>query len=262
VTLYVRNRRPAYLEVGVAQTASISVESDGAAIAAPSVATYTLRDATGAAVSGLSAVSATPAAGGASYAVGASALNSATKGPSFAEEWALTIASVVYTFRIEAVVCLVRPYCPFTVADLTRCLPELSDDYLRPAGWTSWADPIEEAWDEVTGRLLEHGQPVHQIVGMGRLRRVVQRTVRLNIATQLAMSRDGTSRWADLAAILGAPATEPRSLEAAWTQALLRLDRDDDHAPDTDDEEEIRPGVYGSALVPAAPSPAVVGRFF
>lgn len=262
--LTVRQRQPSYLQQGIAQVLALEVEQNGQPIGVPSALTYTLIDSDGVVVTGLDAATATPAAGGGTYSMSNTALDAVALGDSYTEQWGVTLAGQVYTVRRLAIVCLVAPLCPFTVTDLVAALPEIADADLKPTGWATLQDPIDEAWSEVQGRLAEYGQPVHKTVAWDRYRRVVKRTAVMAIAEALAMTRQGPSRWAELADILGGTADDPRSLEAAWLKAVTRLDRDDDGAPDTDADSEIRPGVYGGQVaVTSDPEAAgVVGRFF
>lgn len=248
----VRQRQPAYHPKGLARTAVIEVDLDGAPVSAPSAATYTLRDAAGTAVTGLSAAVATPAVGGASIAIGASVLDNESYSSDYTETWALTMGGVVYLFDRVAVICRVPPIAPLTVADLQRAHPDLVGDWLLPSGLTSWQPFIDEAFDELIARLLEHGTGPHLIASWSVVRRVLKRMALLEIATHLAMSRDGSTRWADLAAVLGASADEPRSVEAAWASLFVRLDRDENGAVDTDDDLQSRPGVYAAAVASPA----------
>lgn len=248
----VRHRQPSWLQRGVARTLSIEIEEAGALISAPSAATYTLRNAAGTAVTGLSAAAGTAAAGGATFALGATVLDNESYSSSYTETWALTIGGVARTFTRQAVICRVEPFAPLTAMDLQRAHPDLLGDWLLPSGVTSWQPFVDESWDELVARLLGHGLPVHQIVGWHTCRRLLKRMALLEIATHLAMARDGTSRWADLASVLGGPLTEPRSIEAAWAELVVRLDRDEDGAVDTSADSEIRPNVYGDS--PAVPA--------
>lgn len=242
MSLVVQNRQPDFLDKGAAQTVSILIQENGVE-KTPSAGTYTLVDADGTAVTGLSAQAATTLTPTVTFDIGAALLDSESFSSEYKSRWALTIDGVVRTYEIEALICNLVPYASFTRNDLERSLSELRGDYNIPDGKNP-QDWIDEAFDEMIAGGLARGVSMHQVTSWYAWRPLLKRMSMFNAAQDLMVTRSGASKWERLYTDLGDVAENPLSVMAAWGTLAYRMDRDEDGTPDTDGASEGKPGSF------------------
>lgn len=245
MSLIAANTGPDFLEKGIAQTVTITIE-DGGQIKVPTVGTYTLLDSTGTAVSGLDGVSATSLAGGlVTYDLGTGALSSEAFSDEYKSVWSLTIDGVVKPFDVEALIVRRKPRSPLSLTSLRKRMSELEGDYNLPDGKTSWQDYIDTAFDDTVARLMAAGVSVHEITSWYGTLAYVYRVTLMGVSMDLMSTRSGASKWLTLWEVMGGPVEDPRSAEFAWTTLTrFRMDRDQDGIPDVDGASEGKPGSF------------------
>jgi hypothetical protein len=256
MTIRVQRLSPDYIVKGIQHTATLTIDdSDEAVITAlggTNVIKYSLYDADGAAVTGVSALTATWTAGSktASRVIDDSSLSSLTYSDDYHAVWQFYgvdgdgATSVLIQIDVDTMIVRARPFAPLTTADLQRRNSELIGDYALPSGRTSWHDYIDEAFAQLVSRLLATGVGVHEITSWHGFREYVARLAEYMIARDLMVTRSGATKWMELWEVLGGPADDPRSAEWAWSQLGYRIDRDQDGVPDTDAKAESKPGSY------------------
>lgn len=245
MALTAANAGPDFLEKGIAQTVTITIEENGQ-IKVPSAGTYTLLDSTGAAVTGLDAVAVTSLTGGVvTYDIVAGALSSESFSDEYKSVWSLTIDGVAKPFDTEALIVRRKPRSPLDVTGLRKRMSELDGDYNLPDGKTSWQDYIDTAFGDTVARLMAAGVSVHEITSWYGTVAYVYRMTLIGIAMDLMMTRSGATKWLTLWEVVGGPPDDPRSSEFAWnTLTRFRMDRDQDGIPDVDGASEGRPGSF------------------
>ena len=243
MSIVVRKARPDFL-VDAAQTVSIVLERAGVVLT-PTVGTYTLLDATGTAVTGLSGVTATTLGGttSATYNISASALDSVDPSDRYTSQWALTVDGAVNTYRREAFIVSVSFFPPITEDDLVARLSDLDGDYELPTN-KNWQDYIDEADLVIIARMLAEGIAPQELTSWYAFRETYCRYTEAGIAKDLRLTRSGSTRWAAFYDELMGPVEDPRSIEWAWAHKGYRLDRDGDGVPDATGADESRPGNY------------------
>lgn len=255
MTIRVQRLSPDYVVKGLPHTATLTIDdSDEAVIAGlggVNLIKYSLYDADGTVVTGVSALTATWDAESktATRSVDASLLSAMSYSDDYHAVWAFyghngVADAIGIQIDVDTMIVRARPLAPITTADLQRRNSELIGDYALPSGRTSWHDYIDEAFAQLVSRLLATGVGVHEITSWHGFREYVARSAEYMIARDLMVTRSGATKWATLWEVLGGPADDPRSVEWAWSQLGYRIDRDQDGVPDTDANAESKPGSY------------------
>jgi hypothetical protein len=148
--------------------------------------------------------------------------SSEERGEHWLEEWVLTVAGEVITFRREAALVRRVLYSTISDDDLERVHPGLSA-YL-PSSQTTWEWQREEAFSQLQARLLGAGNRPNLIIGSWALRNVHLYWTLFLIADLLRMESSG--RWAKLAEDWGS------RVEREWSALQFQYDDDDDGTAD------------------------------
>jgi hypothetical protein len=161
-----RQYGPVILERGQNQSLNCPVYLAGALVA-PSGATVSVFDPTGAAV--VDTASASIVSSIATYSLSSSVLASRTPETGWRVEWSLTISGAVHRFRSDAALVHRRLYPVISDEDLYQLHSGLSRRL--PSGQASWQDKIDTAFGELEGRLIELGIRPWLILAPSALRR-------------------------------------------------------------------------------------------
>ena len=145
---------PSMIELNKAQTIDVSIENAGAAAAVTS-STYTVYKPDGSKL--IDAAAATVAGGTVSGAIAAVDTDGETLSKGWLVRFDVTIATKVYTFYNDAVLCLARLYPPIGETDLIARHSDIAS--LKSSATTSLQDYIESAWIEITNRLYSDAVP-------------------------------------------------------------------------------------------------------
>jgi hypothetical protein len=200
---------PEVVEAGVDNIITCPVYRDGALVA-PASGTVTVYNAANVAV--VSGASVSVVSSVATYTVTSAALAGQSKGDGWRVEWALTIASVVHTFRRDAALVYRRLYPVVTDADLLRLHTDLSRR--MPSTETSYQDYLDEAWASIEGRLIASGKRPWLVLAPSALRDVHLFATLARIFRDFAQGGPGTAEW-ELAA------DYERRFDAAWSMLTL-----------------------------------------
>ena len=228
-TLYTARVAPEYSERGRTQTIKCQTNRDGA-LAAPTSGTVSVCDESGAAV--VDAVAVTILGSVAQYSLLASVTTGGDLGLGWRVEWALTMPdSVVHSFRVEGALVRRRLYPVVTDVDLKRRHSDLDD--IRPASLTSYQDYLDEAWQDITDRLVQMGVLPFLVMSPGSFR-----SAHLSHTLQLIFldfgSSAGDGRYLELAGIYEA------KFKDSWS-ALSKVVYDVDHDGEADgDADELK----------------------
>lgn len=196
---------PEIIEAGMDNVVTCPVYRDGALVS-PTVYTLTVWNAANVIVAQptVSVVSSV-----ASATITAASLSGQTKGDGWRMEWALTLASVVHTFRRDGALVYRRLYPVVTDADLLRLHTDLTRR--MPSTETSYQDYLDESWASIESRLVMSGKRPWLILSPSALRDVHLYGTLARIFRDLAQGGPGTAEW-ELAA------EYDRKHEAAWSQ--------------------------------------------
>ena len=141
------------LERGKAQTTQLAIYRDGG-IVGPTAGTYTLYKPDGSKM--VDAATVSIVANVAQYTHAAVDLpDTLSLGEGYTQEWALTIAGNVMTFRRMLALVKRRLYPVISDIDLTMTYSDLED--LRPASLTSYQQYIDNAWIVIMNKLRQDG---------------------------------------------------------------------------------------------------------
>ena len=212
-----RYQLPRMIEQGKVQTLSLPLYEGGLRVA-PSVGTFNLYRPGG----DLALTQAVANLGSNDISLLAADTSSEERGEHWLEEWVLTVAGEVITFRREAALVRRVLYSTISDADLERVHPGLSA-YL-PSSQTTWEAQREEAFDQLQARLLGAGNRPNLIIGSWALRNVHLYWTLFLVAEVLRMESSG--RWAKLAEDWGS------RVEAEWSSLQFQYDDDDDGTAD------------------------------
>ena len=147
-----RVKIPTIIERARSQGVKLEIYRDGS-LQAPSAGTYTLTNPSG---DTASSGSVTVSGSIANYTIGAADIPATVPlGEGWLEEWALTIASTVQTFRRPASMVKRALYPVIADPDLTAVYSDLGD--VRPSSLSSYQSYIDEAWFEIVSRIRGKG---------------------------------------------------------------------------------------------------------
>ena len=161
---------PRFLVRNVAETIELRVYRDGALVA-PSAVTVSVYDQNGQAI--VDAQTATIASSFATYAISAATTNGLQLSQGWRIEWTATISGEVHLFRNDAALVRRQLYPVVTDLDLFRRASSLN-----PASSTvitslsNYQDYLDEAWCEITHRLINTGRRPNLIISPYSLRDV------------------------------------------------------------------------------------------
>ena len=213
---------PAMIERNKAQTVEVSLEKDGAAATITS-ATFTLYDSTGAKVK--DAVSATVAAGTVSGAIDAADTDGKDLGRNWLVQFDVTIATKVYTFYNDAVLCPARLYSPIGQTDLIARHSDVAN--LVSTAKNDLQDYIEHAWSDVTNRMYSEAVPFWKFRTPSALRQTLFARCFEMIFRDYSTLFDASDRYADLSDRYG------DEYEKAFEKMRNSLDLNEDNTIDT-----------------------------
>ena len=212
---------PDLLERGRANALSCPVYQDAALVAPDAADTVSIYDAAGAAV--VDGATITVASSIATYSYTPAA--TLTLGTGWRVEWSLTLATVAHVFRNDAALVRARLYPVVTDADLFRRVSALDPSHASPlTSLTDYQDYLDEAWSEITLRLIAVGNRPNLVLEPSALR-VVHRDLTLalifdDLATRLNEAyQDQADRFR-------------RYYEDGWARLNFEYDTDDSGAAD------------------------------
>jgi len=198
----------------------------GGSLATPSAGTFALYNAENASV----VTGATTQVGGvASYTVLGSTTTALALGDAWRTEWALTMPDgVVHTFREPGALVRCVPAMAASDADIWRRVPTLSPHQpgVQPLIPGMTLQPyLEEAWREISQRLLRAGRRPWLVVGTSEL-------VTPHVLLTLALVFESLTTRANEAYLEQAKLYR-QQYESAWSQVSLTYDVGDDGQADT-----------------------------
>ena len=230
-----RVRIPAILERARSQISKLEIYRDGS-LQAPSAGTYTLINPSG---DTASTGSVTISASIAEHTIGATDIPvTVDLGEGWLEEWALTIASTVQTFRRPASMVKRALWPVIADVDLTAVYSDLAD--IRPTSMSSYQTYIDEAWFEIVNRIRAKGDFEYLIMDPQVLRGP-HRDLTLYLIFRDFHSTIGEGRYLDLA-------QEHREVfEARFRDISYRYDYDHDGEIEAgNDRRALQPVVFTS----------------
>ena len=220
-----------------AKTQSVTVEVwDGSSWAAVTAATYTLIKPDG--TKAVDAATATPGASGVvSYELNATAIP-ATEAYStrWREQWDVTVDGTVYTLRRDAHLIPLALYPTATTADIERRYTKLRHKY--PDGRDSWQHVIDEAWEQIVGRLISDGKQPSRIITPWSLK-APHAELALCLAWRETSVYNPGGRFDELAQ------AHCDRFEELWAALVFEYDTDDDG--DADEQESAHGPVLATA---------------
>ena len=235
---------PTIIERARSQVVKLEIYRNGS-LQAPTAGTYTLTDPSGtAAATGSISVSGSIA----QYTIGASDIPATVDlGEGWIEEWALTIASTVQTFRRPASMVKRALFPVIADVDLTAVYSDLAD--VRPSSMSSYQTYIDEAWIEIVNRIRSKGDFEYLIMDPQVLRSP-HRDLTLYLIFRDFHSTIGEGRYLELA-------QEHREVfESRFRDISYRYDHDHDGEPDDPNKRRaLQPVIYTSN------APALVRRW-
>lgn len=209
---------PFAIERGRANLLQCPVYRNGA-LSAPTSGTFTLRDPGGVEIVSAGAVTVTGSI--AERSIASALLTGSPYGAGWTTEWALLMGdSVVHTFRCGAQLVRVAPHPVVTDADLFRRSSALNPSGAAPiTSLSHFQDYIDEAWVEISRRLLEGGHRPWLVVDSTELREP-------HLLLSLALI------YEDLATRLSSAYLEQGKMfrgqyRDAWSSVRLTVDRSD-----------------------------------
>lgn len=196
---------PEIIEAGMNNVVTCPVYRDGALVV-PTVYTLTVWNSANVIVAQptVSVVSSVATA-----TITSASLAGQTNGDGWRLEWALTLASIVHTFRRDGAMVYRRLYPVVTDADLLRLHTDLTRR--MPSTESSYQDYLDEAWATIESRLIMSGKRPWLILSPSALRDVHLFGTLSRIFRDLAPGGPGTAEW-ELAA------EYDRKYESAWSQ--------------------------------------------
>jgi len=180
---------PEIIEAGRDNVVSCPVYLNGAVVT-PSAGTLTIYTSSNVAVS---AGSVTVVGGVAQATVTASALSAYQPGDGWRFEWALTISSVVYTFRRDGSLVYRRLYPVVTDVDLMRSHTDLARR--MPTTEASYQDYLDEAWARIESQLINTGKRPWLVMAPSALRDCHVYQTLVLIFRDFATAGPGTAEW-------------------------------------------------------------------
>lgn len=180
---------PEIIEAGRNNVVQCPVYSAGA-IVTPSAGTITIYDQNNGAISA-SAVTVVGGVAQATVTAGALVNNQPSDGWRF--EWALTIASVVFTFRRDGSLVYRRLYPVVTDVDLMRSHTDLARR--MPTTEASYQDYLDEAWARIESQLINTGKRPWLIMAPSALRDVHVYQTLVLIFRDFATAGPQTAEW-------------------------------------------------------------------
>ena len=145
---------PTMVERNKAQTVAVSIENDGSAASVTS-ATFTVYEPDGS--KAIDAAAASVSGGTVTGTVAAADTDGKTLSKNWLIKFDVTIATKVYTFYNDAVLCLSRLYSPIGTTDLIARHSDIAA--LKSSDKTSLQPYIDAAWTEITNRLYSDSVP-------------------------------------------------------------------------------------------------------
>lgn len=222
-------RAPHYIVRGADTVLEAPVYLDASPVA-PSAGTITIYDGNGTAV--VSAAAVTITTGIATYTVLGTTTASLDLSSDWWVVWSLTVAGAPVSARNAAALVRYLYRCPVSHAMILKREPTFT---AWPRTQSSWRPQIEEAWDEILGRLLEDGRQPHLITTPHSLRRPALYLALSLIAELQATLAVGADRYS-------AKAAHYHELyEESWNATNFGYDTDEDG--DTDAEGVSPAGV-------------------
>ncbi len=222
-----RVETPDYIERARTQTLKLAAYYQGSLVA-PASGTFTLYDATGAAVVSAAAVTITSSI--ATYSLSSATIPASTPlGAGWLEEWALTMPDgTVRTPRRMAAIALRELFPPVTLSDalaLHAKFSEILTDSQDPTGW----DKLLFAWSYLHRKILAKGNKPWKILNVDALfDPLIYKWLELGFRDARTSMGDGT--YKELA-------EEYRQMfEEAWKETQLVYDQDEDGKPTADQE--------------------------
>jgi hypothetical protein len=230
-----RVKIPTIIERARSQVVKLEIYRDGS-LQAPSAGTYTLTNPSG---DTASAGSVTVSGSIANYTIGAADIPATVQlGEGWLEEWALTIAGTVQTFRRPASMVKRALYPVIADPDLTAVYSDLGD--VRPSSLSSYQSYIDEAWFEIVSRIRGKGDFEYLIMDPQVLRGP-HRDLTLYLIFRDFHSTIGEGRYLELA-------QEHREVfEGRFKEISYRYDYDHDgELEDAESRRAFGPVVYTS----------------
>lgn len=181
---------PEVLEAGVTSTITCPVYRDGALVV-PTSGTITVWNRDGVVV--VSAAAVTITASVATYDVTSGALAGQVNSDGWRVEWALTISSLVVTFRREAALVYRRLYPVVTDADLLRAHTDLARRL--PSTESSYQDYLDESWARLESRLIGTGRRPWLVMAPSALRDAHLYLTLALVFQDFATGGPGTAEW-------------------------------------------------------------------
>jgi hypothetical protein len=229
---------PHLIELGQTTVLVCPVYYQGALVT-PSAGTITISDAGQAAV--ISAAAVTISGGIAQYTVSSGTTASLSPSSGWRVLWSLTLpGSIPWLQRTEAYLVRQRLYPTIADADVARRVPALAtQNQGRPTASASYQGLIEEADAEVQRRLRAAGRRPWLVMSPADLRESWLTYTLALIYDSLAGQGSPTDPYAERAAHYRA------AFEAAWAQAALTMDWDQDGYQDSTERVSAKPaGVW------------------
>lgn len=227
-TLYAPRLGLEQIERGRANALKCPVYRDGALVSPTGSGTFTLYSPAGVAV--IDAATAAVSASIAGYSLASASVSSYSYGDGWAVEWALPMPDgVTHTFRTDAALVRRSLYPVVSDADLFARVPGLSPSASAPITRSStYQDRIDEAWRMLTRRLLVEGH-LPWLTTDAHAFREAHLALSLSLVFRDLAVRSEQSD--------GLYATEGQRYATEYEQAYrltrIRVDRDEDGAPDS-----------------------------
>lgn len=226
-TLYAPRLGLEQIERGRTNTLKCPVYRDGVVVA-PSAASFTLYNPAGTAV--VSAAAGSIVSSVAQYALTSATVSSYSYGDGWAVEWTLAMPdSVAHTFRTDAALVRRSLYPVVSDVELFARVPGLSPSAAAPlTRATTYQDRIDEAWRMLTRRLLIEGHLPWLTTDAHAFREA-----HLCLSLSLVF-RDLATRTEQADGLFASEAQRyAEAYEAAYRTTRIRVDRDEDGAPDS-----------------------------
>lgn len=220
----VRLSLPDLIVRGAAHTIFAPVYLDGA-LDAPSSGTVSVYNASNTAVVNAQAV--TVSGSIAQYDISAGDLTSETLGEGWRVEWSLTMSDGdVLTPRNDAALVRSALWPVISDVDITRRMPSLDTSGSTPISTaTNYQGELDEAWTEISLRLIREGNRPNLIMEPSALREC-------HMALTLAIIFEGRLASRLQPAYLEQAMAYREMYERAWSSLSFRYDVDDDGQPD------------------------------
>jgi len=226
-TLYAPRLGLEQIERGRANAMRCPVFRDGVVVSPTGSGTFTLYDPSGTAVVNAAVAPITSSVAG--YALASASVSSYSYGDGWAVEWALPMPDgVTHTFRTDAALVRRSLYPVISDAELYARVPGLSPSAAAPlTRASSYQDRIDEAWRMLTRRLLVEGH-LPWLTTDAHAFREAHLTLSLSL-----VFRDLAVRTEQDGGLYSAEAHRYQTeYEQAYRTTRIRVDRDEDGAPD------------------------------